>query len=1052
LLFVAFLWLCREEKQLLLLTQTNYYAFVSSVDFSSCPIVTPSYRELPAAIQPPHSSGRTATCDEVLNDRCVSTATGSEDYSFKSSRKNIYEENLFKVEDERFELDMLIENNAAAIRVLEPIAEQAAVMSPEQSIRLKLGENIDTLHLRAITRVYADSAYEIIELLQKSPAATAKIILSRLRQKDLEWRQVRSDMKNQWRKVTEANYARSLDHRSFYFKQEDKKRRSPKALMNELREVHQQVFGPKLGEDMDEWGFSSIGSAVGEESIMLRQIRQGHAPQPIYTYCMSFKYPDNSIHQQLYDIITQTAKLTATEKDVVAIQAFFTGFVHQFCDFKLDEKSVQEQAELRRRLEENLIKDEEERSSQAANYTAAELLMQEEKSAAAAAAMSVTNLAESAIEEEEEDDLDESAVSSSLQSSNLRKRKVGRGVGKRRGGIQQGPKRRRGLTATGEEEEEDDLLEPEVEVDRSKSSLNPVAASRMGFDRIEAEDEGEDTLLSTANHSIDNSRLDVSSIKRDASTSGGIGNLSARVPSIYEIGQRIAAAESMQPSNKYSSSSVKPLRVQMDTWSIEEKLHPVRRHTRPSRLFFGSNAYYVFFRLHQFLYERLLTARQLAHKTRKTSSNRKNKLPVTPEERELRFSNLLEQLLTGKLEQAKFEDECRNLLGAGSYVLFTVDKLIQQLVKQTLALLNSDTSLQLLCLYQYELVRAKSSPINLERSAQLCRMYHSNCQSILAEDNCTQIEFFHDTKELGIGLIEALSQPESQPKSEEWSKYLEQLINQQAQFKMNKAVQFTAAQPFLKRNITKFARTFIHQRNSKLDSKLVHNFADDLDLLYSRVMKNVQCRNELEAKIDLRSCKVYYVEDTSDFLYRSNRKKSTSTPNNHYNPFTNNRRVSKLEELEANKYSNKVETIITRPIKALPAKLQQLFSRKQNSNNYKKNHLREWAQGRFHELFPNYANELAEQQAEEDARALTEIKLVEETEESKMLDDVAGGEMRGANASAAANPTLGEDAEMLEDEGLESSSVSDAGEVENSSALEAAVAALHNNSEPEDAE
>lgn len=56
-----------------------------------------------------------------------SIPTGSEDFSFKSTRKNIYEENLFKCEDERFELDMVIENNAAAIRVLEPVVEQVCV-------------------------------------------------------------------------------------------------------------------------------------------------------------------------------------------------------------------------------------------------------------------------------------------------------------------------------------------------------------------------------------------------------------------------------------------------------------------------------------------------------------------------------------------------------------------------------------------------------------------------------------------------------------------------------------------------------------------------------------------------------------------------------------------------------------------------------------------------------------------------------------------------------------------------------------------------------------
>jgi paired amphipathic helix protein Sin3a len=85
-----------EEKTVASLNQTNYYAFVSSVDFTSCHQVTPSYRELPVQILVPHSTGRTQLGDEVLNDTCISIPTGSEDFSFKATRKNIYEENLFK--------------------------------------------------------------------------------------------------------------------------------------------------------------------------------------------------------------------------------------------------------------------------------------------------------------------------------------------------------------------------------------------------------------------------------------------------------------------------------------------------------------------------------------------------------------------------------------------------------------------------------------------------------------------------------------------------------------------------------------------------------------------------------------------------------------------------------------------------------------------------------------------------------------------------------------------------------------------------------------------
>lgn len=48
----------------------------------------------------------------------VSVPVGSEEnYSFKHMRRNQYEEALFRCEDERFEIDMVIDSNTATIRV-----------------------------------------------------------------------------------------------------------------------------------------------------------------------------------------------------------------------------------------------------------------------------------------------------------------------------------------------------------------------------------------------------------------------------------------------------------------------------------------------------------------------------------------------------------------------------------------------------------------------------------------------------------------------------------------------------------------------------------------------------------------------------------------------------------------------------------------------------------------------------------------------------------------------------------------------------------------------
>ncbi len=53
-------------------------------------------------------------------------------------RKNVYEEQLFRSEDERFELDMVIECGASAIRAMAPLAAQLAPLPPDVKANWRL--------------------------------------------------------------------------------------------------------------------------------------------------------------------------------------------------------------------------------------------------------------------------------------------------------------------------------------------------------------------------------------------------------------------------------------------------------------------------------------------------------------------------------------------------------------------------------------------------------------------------------------------------------------------------------------------------------------------------------------------------------------------------------------------------------------------------------------------------------------------------------------------------------------------------------------------------
>eukprot|EP00826_Nyctotherus_ovalis_P021000 TRINITY_DN16698_c0_g2_i2.p2 TRINITY_DN16698_c0_g2~~TRINITY_DN16698_c0_g2_i2.p2 ORF type:complete len:149 (-),score=27.82 TRINITY_DN16698_c0_g2_i2:47-493(-) len=76
-----------------------------------------SYLHLPDDYPSTISTGREAELALELNNLWISVASGSEDFSFKVTRRNIYEEQLCKCEDERFEHDMAINCCDCAIAV-----------------------------------------------------------------------------------------------------------------------------------------------------------------------------------------------------------------------------------------------------------------------------------------------------------------------------------------------------------------------------------------------------------------------------------------------------------------------------------------------------------------------------------------------------------------------------------------------------------------------------------------------------------------------------------------------------------------------------------------------------------------------------------------------------------------------------------------------------------------------------------------------------------------------------------------------------------------------
>lgn len=84
------------------------------------------------------------------------------------------------------------------------------------------------LNLRCIERLYGDHGLDVMDILRKNPPLALPVVLTRLKQKQEEWTKCRSDFNKVWADIYAKNHYKSLDHRSFYFKQQDSKNLSTK--------------------------------------------------------------------------------------------------------------------------------------------------------------------------------------------------------------------------------------------------------------------------------------------------------------------------------------------------------------------------------------------------------------------------------------------------------------------------------------------------------------------------------------------------------------------------------------------------------------------------------------------------------------------------------------------------------------------------------------------------------------------------------------------------------------------------------------------------------
>lgn len=228
------------------------------------------------------------------------------------------------------------------------------------------------------------------------------------------------------------------------------------------------------------------------------------------------------------------------------------------------------------------------------------------------------------------------------------------------------------------------------------------------------------------------------------------------------------------------------------------------------------------FRLYQTLYERILSAKSNAELAAKKKCSDGGAAPNLYS----RFIQVLYGLLDGSLDNSKFEDECRAIIGTQSYVLFTLDELIFKLVKQLQAAAADDGLQKLLALNSYEYEREAADLV-----------YYADACVVLRDENIYRFEHRSNPSELLIQLMENSEKLDfpGNTLGSPFQKYLDG---------------FTKSPPTLKSHVV-FLRRNLKRKH------------DDEDVEHDMMIVN-----GLEIKMSVRTFKVSYVLDTEDVHFR----------------------------------------------------------------------------------------------------------------------------------------------------------------------------------------
>eukprot|EP00124_Ichthyophonus_hoferi_P005257 Ihof_evm4s717 gene=Ihof_evmTU4s717 len=272
-------------------------------------------------------------------------------------------------------------------------------------------------------------------------------------------------------------------------------------------------------------------------------------------------------------------------------------------------------------------------------------------------------------------------------------------------------------------------------------------------------------------------------------------------------------------------------------------MHEISTLQRDSQIFVANDTWYTVFRLHQLLYDRLQQIKSQVEAAQIKApyvgaDYRAGEIDTSNMMND--FMRLARRLLEGTIDQMGFEDGIRETLGVQGYIIYTLDRLVSALLRALSQAISEPNSYELHRLYMDEIHHVPDGPMAVP--------YVIKAGSVIRDGNRYSLSYDPRQYKLTINMIYDEGRGIETQQESDYRHYLNAYVRPGPTSSTLADVLAHGPRVFLGRT---------RQPVANEDSLIV--------------------ANGLECRICIATCARVYVPNTSDLLFRIDRKPTKST-------------------------------------------------------------------------------------------------------------------------------------------------------------------------------